>query len=170
MGKLELFRAQRGQNGSRHLTYGKEKLAECYAEGVELLHLHWQEIAPYQDLLTLNPDMDIYRTAEEKGTLHIITARDNGKLVGYIILMVHRHLHYKHVLIATDDIHFLHPDYRQGGAGVRLFMSAEKEMRKLGVKILVMRTKANHDHGVLFERLGYSALDRTFSKRLDDGI
>ena len=149
------------------VVFAVEKFAVAYADAVNLLHLHWDEVAPYKDLLLLNPDLLRYQQLEASGALHVVTARLDGLLIGYIVMIVSPHLHYRHVLIATDDIHFIHPEYRKGSLGSRLIISAEKLMKNLGAKIMVLRTKANNSHGLLFERMGYTALDITYSKRLD---
>jgi GNAT superfamily N-acetyltransferase len=158
-----LERPQRAQ----HLTFQTEKFSQTYMEAVGLLRLHWKEIAPYQDLFTLNPNTAYYREGEKLGAIHIITARMDGLLIGYIVMQLNPHPHYKHVKIATDDIHFLHPDYRRGSVGTRLFLAAEKAMKTLGAQVMVLRCKAAHNHGVLFERIGYNVQDIVYSKRLD---
>jgi len=163
----QLSRTPERTHDPRHLTFEDEKFSDVYLEAHELLRLHWQEIAPYKDILTLNPNTEYYRSAEKSGALHIITARMDGRLIGYIAMLLAPHLHYKHVLVATDDIHFLHKDFRKGSIGTRLFLAAEKIMRELGAKIMVLRTKASHNHGVLFERIGYTPLDIVYCKRLE---
>jgi len=148
-------------------VFAIEKFASAYPEAQDLLKLHWEEIAPYRDLLTLNPNVATYEAHEAKEGICVITAREAGKIIGYIVMLIHPHLHYKHVLMATDDIHFIHPDYRKGRTGLQLLTFAEREMKKRGVKLMALRTKVNSNHGVLFEHLGYNAQDVVYTKRLD---
>lgn len=143
-----------------------EKFSDVYPEAHELLKQHWQEIAPYQDLFVLNPNTHFYLDTEKRGALFIVTARLNAKLIGYVVMIVAPHAHYKDVLMATDDIHFLHKDYRKSRIGLGMFRAAEGFMKDRGVKVMMLRTKAKHDHGAIFERMGYDLQDLVYTKRL----
>lgn len=152
-------------------TIQVEPFMDAYADAKELLEAHWHEIAPYKDFLTVNPDLDAYKKLDEKGALSTITVRKDGKLIGYIVFFISRHLHYSDIFVATDDLHFLHPDYRKSLIGLKMFRFAEEEMRRRGVGLIAMRTKARSDinHSAIFERLGYDRQDIVFTKRLDRG-
>ena len=63
-------------------------------------------------------------------------------------------------------MYYLHPDYRNGGLGVKLFQFCEKVLRALGVQKIVIHTKVTHDHSALFEHLGYTFTDKLFTKAL----
>lgn len=151
---------------SDRIIFCIEPFSECYPEAQELLRLHWDEIAPYRDLFTLNPNVELYEAAEKAGGIVIITARQSGALIGYIVMMLHKHMHYQHVLVATDDIHFIHPDHRKGRVGLHLIAAAEREMKRRGAGMMTLRTKVDHNHGLLFEHLGYDAQDVVYTKRL----
>ena len=144
-----------------------EPLESAYLEATDLVRKHWQEVAPYRDLCVLNPDLPTYRAMVSK--LCVITARVSGVLVGYIMFVVAPHLHYRDVLMATDDLHFLDPAYRKTGIGLRMFVFAEQVMRDRGVQIMTLRTKADPrlNHGAIFEHLGYDKQDIVYTKRLD---
>ena len=149
------------------VVFALEKFSDTIVEASELLRLHYAEIAPFKDLFKLNPDVVTYIKLQAAGILHIVTARSNGKLIGYVSLIVKEHIHYKDVLMATDDIHFLHPDWRKGGTGLRMLRFAEQKMREKGVKVMALRTKIASNHGVLFERLGFEPMDVVYLKRLN---
>jgi GNAT superfamily N-acetyltransferase len=131
-----------------------------------LLALHWEEIAPYKDLLTVNPDLQAYATLEQAGKLCVVTARYNGRLVGYFVIMLHAHHHYSHAIMAAEDLHFLHPDFRKGSAGLRLIAAAQAEAAARGAQVMSVRTKVSHSHGLLFERLGFTPQDVVYTKRI----
>lgn len=166
MDLLKLSGTPERPHSAQHLTFEREAFDSVYPEAAELLRLHWDEIAPYKDLFILDPNVAFYRDAEKKGILHIIAARMDTLLIGYIVMILVPHHHYQHVLVATDDIHFIHPAYRKGSIGSRLFVAAEKIMKGLGAEVMILRTKVEHNHGALFEHLGYSPLDLVYSKRI----
>jgi GNAT superfamily N-acetyltransferase len=146
--------------------FAVESFIAVYPEAKELLVMHWDEIAPYRELLTINPDLQMYKTLEDAGKLCVVTARQMGELIGYVVMMIHAHHHYSHVIVATEDIHFLHPAFRKGSLGLRLIAAAEKEMVRRGARLMMLRTKVSHDHGLLFTRLGYVAQDIVYTKKI----
>jgi len=133
-----------------------------------LWDIHWQEIALDKAKVPLNPDVDTFRLLEDAGLLLIVTARDSEKMVGYHVSIVRPHLHYKHSLSAYADMYFIHPDYRQGMTGVRLFKYLEEQLREKGVERVFQSTKLHKDVGKLFERLGYKETERLYVKWIGD--
>lgn len=149
-----------------NVTYQKELFDTIYEETKQLLSDHYSEIAEDQDILTLNPDVDVYRKLETNGALHILTARTD-KLIGYFVGIVHPHLHYKDTMVGNDDIYFIHPDYRNGRVGYMLIQNMIDEFKRLGCKLITIRTKVAHDNSMLLTRLGMRPFEKTFLMRLE---
>ena len=76
------------------------------------------------------------------------------------------HLHYKTCLTAFEDIYFLKKEYRKGRVGIRLFQYAEKMLKEQGINRIIYNTKVHSDNTSLFEYLGYSFMDKVFTKLL----
>lgn len=148
------------------MEFKQEFLAAVYDEIQELLRLHWEEIALNKDIIKLNPDWEQYEEAEKAGALRGFTAREDGKLVGYFVVLVNRSLHYKDHLFANNDIIFLHPEHRKGLAGVKLIKFAVDCLRADGVSMLFINTKVHRPFGPVLERLGFNHIENVFSKRL----
>jgi len=148
--------------------FAVEKFSDVYPEAKQLLVLHWDEIAPHKELLTINPDLAMYETLERADKLCVITARHMGTLIGYVVMMICMHPHYVHVKSAIDDIHFLHPDHRKGSVGLRLLAAAKEEMQRRGVQLMSLRTKVGHNHGLLFERIGFKPQDVVYTMKIGD--
>ena len=107
-------------------TYQQEFLLSVKQEIEPLLEEHWNEVSNNRDVIKLNPDWDTYYILEEQGMLHIFTARDNGKLVGYFVTITRLNIHYKDHLFAANDAIFIKKEYRKGFTGIRLIKFAEK--------------------------------------------
>lgn len=143
-----------GEPRRPEITYQVETLAASRAEALPLLEQHYDEIAQFKTVQRLDPDWETYEALERVGKLWVMTVRDSGMLVGYMVMVVNRALHYKTLLMATEDIHFLLPRYRKGLVGYRLLAKTKQAMAERGVHMVIMRTKASQSHGALFERLG----------------
>ena len=148
------------------ITYQVESLIAARAEFDGLFKLHWAEIARHQDEIKLNIDYDTYQKLEVAGVLHIATARDDGKLVGYIASMVCPNLHYSDHLMANNDVLYIHPVYRSGSTFVKLLRFTEKYLKELGVVNFYVHMKLSHDFSKLLERYGYTEIERNFEKQL----
>lgn len=149
------------------MKFQQELLHQVYDDIQDLLKVHWEEIALNKDFIKLNPDWEQYEKAEQEGILKGFTAREDGKLVGYFVTIVQRSLHYSDYIFATNDVIFLHPEYRKGLAGWRLVKFAEKCLKEDGVSILFINTKVHKPFDALVTRMGYNLVERVYSKRLN---
>ena len=144
--------------------FAVEKISECIDDMRYLWSMHWGEIALDKEKIKLNPDIDTFQLLEDCDHLHIITLRDDGKLVGYHASIVRAHLHYKDSLTAYVDMYFIHPDYRKGRVGIDLFKYAEKSLSERGCERIYTGTKLHKDMGVLLSRLGHKETERLYVK------
>ena len=146
------------------IDFKEEQFADVIDDIKPLLEKHWEEVALDKEVIKLNPDYDMYKKLCALELMRIITARADGQLVGYCIVTVKHHLHYKDSLTAVNDIFFIDPAHREGSTGIKLFKSVEAILKGYGVQRLVMNTKTHRDVGVLFERMGYKETERVFTK------
>lgn len=148
------------------MQFQVENFSYIYPEILRLWKLHWGEISLTKNLFPLNPDIQMYKKLEASGALKIITCRTStGVLVGYYFAIIKKNLHYQ-VITSSDDIYYLHPDWRKGWIGVRLFLEAENVMRESKAVLSLVREKLAHPHEKLMQRLGYSPIEMIYMKVL----
>lgn len=150
----------------RGTTYQAERLSDLWPEIDPLLQAHWREVAHYQDI-ELDPDEEAYAEVEARGQLRTYTARENGRLIGYVIFFVRPNHHYAGSLQAWQDVLYLDPEHRRGRAGVTLIRVAETRLRAEGVQVVYHHAKRTNRVGELLGRLGYELVDEIYAKRLD---
>ena len=150
------------------MKYQQEFLATVENDIRPLIQRHWEDIALNKDKIKLNPDWDAYHTLEQAGALKAFTAREDGKLVGYFVVIIQYNLHYKDHLFASNDIIFLHPDYRKGRTGIKLIQFAEKCLKEDGVSVLSINTKVHKPFDKLMQFLGFNLVERIYSKYIGD--
>lgn len=151
---------------SAELTYQVENWSDVIEEIKPYFFAHWQEVGVSHT--PPDPDYEHYKELEGQGSLHVVTVRDNKKLVGYLVTFVTRSLHYKETIYGAFDIYYLAPDYRKGTAGVKLFSEGEKFLKEAGVMRLFAGTKRHKDMGRIFEWLGWNEIERSFTKWIGD--
>lgn len=149
------------------ITFQEESFSRARKDFEPLLDLHWNEIARHQDEIKLNVNYEGYKALEDAKLLHCVTARDDGKLVGYVISMLSLSLHYKDHLFAVNDVLFIHPDYRKGGTFVRMLKFTERKLQQANVKNFYIHMKLAYDFSALLERYGYTEIERNFEKQLN---
>lgn len=148
--------------------FKQEFLCQVEEECQELINLHWEEIALNKNKIKLNPDWEAYYEAEQQGKFKVFTARDSGKLVGYFAVFISTNPHYKDHLFASNDVIYLHKDFRKGFTGVKLIKFAEKCLKEDGVSVLSINTKVHQPFDAILSRLGFGLIERVYSKYLGD--
>ena len=148
------------------VIFAKEKASDSlFAELGPLLQNHWEEIAHNKDI-PLEPDFSSYQKFEDTGILRIFTARDQAQtLIGYAVFFVSPNPHYKSSIQATQDVIFIEKDRR--GFGSHFIDWCDSQLKAEGIQIVYHHIKFAHDWGQLLERLGYRAVDKIYSRRLD---
>lgn len=150
------------------LSYQVERISDLFEEIEPLWRRHWQEIGLNHDKVPLDPDYRRYREMDAQGILSTVTVRQDGRLVGYSIFVVFPALHYKSTLEATNDIFWIAPESRNGVAGKRLFRAVECELKRRGVKRMMVGSKLHRDSSPLFLALKYQPIEMWFCKLLGD--
>jgi GNAT superfamily N-acetyltransferase len=150
------------------IKYAREDLYEVKDEAAHLLEKHWEEIALNKEKIKLNPDWNAYDAMYKSGQLGIYTARKNGKLIGYFVVVATPSLHYKDHLFAVNDIIYLDPEHRKGFVGIKLIKFAEEDLKKFGVSVFTINTKVHKPFDSLMERLGFNLIERVYSKYIGE--
>lgn len=145
------------------ITYQVEPFKMVSDELAKLLPDHYSEIAESKDDILLDPDYDQYHALAAARQLTIITVRDGEDLVGYFVIIVRPHIHYRHSLTGTTDIYYLKPELRGGEAGYNMFVFAIEEMKKCGVERFYIAYKVKKPYKKLFEKLGFTEIEHHFS-------
>jgi ribosomal protein S18 acetylase RimI-like enzyme len=148
-----------------------ESFIETYNELLPLFELHWKELGPYKDKMPLSPHIELYNFLESQGQLLTLIARQNGKIVGYIICAIRYGLHYSTTLQAITDIPYVAPSVRGHGIGVRLFLAAQEELKARKVGPWFASYKVGSALAPSMDKvlrwLGMQPCDLQFSKWLD---
>jgi len=149
------------------ITYQQENFTTCIPEIEPMVEGHWRDVTDME--WPLDVDWEKFKELDRVGIVRLITARADGKLIGYFVAILHPALHYKTKLLAHDDAFFLAHEYRGGLVGFKLFRAAEAALRKDGVDRIVVHEKLRKPVGKFLERLGYRAIERNWWLDLSTG-
>ncbi len=151
------------------VTFQKELFVQLMPELPPLFFRHWSEVILPKERLPLDPDWARYNLMEAQGNLHIMTARADGRLIGYYFAVVVPNLHCKSALTAYSDMFYVLPEYRGSGwgmcgTGYKLIVEMEKVLRGLGVRKSYLVTKAHLPITIILKRLKYFLVERLYVK------
>lgn len=146
------------------IKYQLETFEQIIDELKPLLDEHWEEIAICKDKIKLNPMYEKYEELCKTGILYTLTVRDDEKLVGYAVYIVHPNLHYSTTTFAVNDILFLLPEYRDKAVGLQLIYTAEEVLRDLGSEYITYHFKTHLPFGKPMAALGYDHIENQFGK------
>ena len=144
-------------------TFQVEPWATFIPEAKPLLPGHWEELALDKDKVPLDPIYEIYDAKDRAGEVVVVTGRKDGALVAYFIGFIAPGLHYRTCLTCTMDIFYVLPEYRGENAGIYLFKAVEAECKRRGVQRLFVGSKLRKDCAFLFDKLGYTEVERYYS-------
>jgi len=149
------------------ITYEIGNAKESFKEIILLFQDHYEEISLLKDY-ELKPDYGVYFKIEDNKALELILCKDNNSIIGYIVFVVTKHLHYIDCILATEDIYYLKPEYRKGRTAIKMFKFAEEYLKTKNVNMIRYGTKVHSDNSSLFEYLGYKFTEKVFTKMLKD--
>jgi hypothetical protein len=149
------------------ITYQREKWADCVEEMRPLWQSHFDELALNQDRVSLACDEAKFAEGDNVGYLHLITARNDGELIGYHYGILMGHLHYKDSgVMCYTDAYYLRPEFRKGAIGLRFLLAVKESLKGLGVVKFYMSTKVHQDIGPLLRFIGMAHSDDLYTMML----
>jgi GNAT superfamily N-acetyltransferase len=151
------------------IEYREESFEEVLMDFMRLLPEHMAEMNYFQkNGAKFDPDYGAYIRGQGRGNFMLITAKDQGVLVGYIVFVVQTHIRFKSTLYATEDLYYVVPEYRRQGIAKRLFEVAEAKLKEYNVDFIFATTKTYLDRSGLLEQAGYEQFEKKFAKKLKD--
>lgn len=132
----------------------------------DLLELHWEESAKNKGLMVLNPDKERYKAIDKTGKLLGIYAYVGSELAGYSVNFVDNHLHYKDLIVCSNDVLFLDPAYRATPLGLRLMRKTEQFAKQRGARLMLWHAKENSPLDLILQRMKFNVQDIIYSREL----
>lgn len=149
------------------ITYQVEQPMALKTEIEPLLHEHWREVEVFQENVPLDPHWDLYQKLQDANMLFMVTARDNGTLIGYFVYFILPNLHHRSIIVAEGDIFYVNKAYRNSTIALRLLNLAEKGLKNLGATVITNKVKSTvKDAGGLFKYFGFKKIEDVYVKGL----
>lgn len=148
------------------VTFAVENTGIALREALVLGAAHYDEVENKKDVVPFKPNTASLDALLTAGILHIVTARDNGKLVGYFINLVAEDLLCSEVCSQELGI-YVAPSHRKGSVFYRMVKFTEGLMFGLGIRQIRIMFKTGHNEQ-LPVKLGYEKTEAVYQKVMGD--
>lgn len=98
-------------------------------------------------------------------TMHMI-AKEDKKLVGFVVYFLMDHMHHTGTTVAICDTLATHLDERGKGVGRALVEAALPELKRRHVDMVIHSFRAIYKTEPLFPKLGFELFEKHYVKRL----
>ena len=142
----------------------KEVEVSSVLDRVDLLKMHYDEIAKNKSIMVLDPDRAKYQAIERAGKLLGLAAFCDDKIVGYSLNVIDTHIHYAELVCCVNDVLFVDPVYRNSRCGIMLIKQTESVAKNRGAKLMLWHAKSETALDLLMPKLGYGVQDIIYSK------
>ena len=122
------------------IVYRRELLANAILEIRETLPAMWAEMAPGFGAEQPEPRWDLYFTAEKREAAFLLTAREEGRLIGYFGMILHDNPSLRNELAATATPYYVVPRRDRGLILRSLIRHAITVCQRAGVKKATIKT------------------------------
>lgn len=146
-------------------TVAREFSDDIKSDIEPLIKSHWSEVDIRGRSCEMSPDWDMYASMEIQDISHLITVRDDDKLVGYLNMLVSKSPHTQIKQAAVDLLYVL-PEYRGSGVVDDLIVYSEEFAKTLGCQFFTLSLIKSHPHDNLMVVHGYEHWENSYGKCL----
>lgn len=114
----------------------------------------------------LDMDWERYAELQHHNKLILVTAREDMKLVGFVMYFIIDHLHHKGLRMGICDILAVHVDHRGKRIGRLLVQAGIELLKARDVKAVIHNSRTVYDVDPLFPKLGFELVEHSYMKRL----
>lgn len=140
---------------SRSIVYQIEPFADCVFEIRQHVGAHWDEVASRKDIRELAPDWEAYLQMDRLGRITLGTARQAGRLTGYLV-MVHRpDLNSKATMAAESAVYYVERRPMRGLVQRNLIRFVRDHLLAKGIQYQRFRNKLTNPNDAILRNCGF---------------
>jgi len=136
------------------LIFNMEQLQQVLPELDPLLRDQWDEMQTVEGL-KFSPNYMLYIYLETINQALLMTARDEGKLVGFLGVLLKQHPHAQETLNAYEETFYLKPEYRKSGAGRKMIKFMLAALQSQRVHSFYIHENDTIPTGKLYKSMGF---------------
>lgn len=134
----------------------EERWSSFLVDAADLFREHCISVGEPEDQY-LRKNHPLGRQLEKLGRWHVVTARSNGRMLGYLVSILSPSTEAVDLTIATQTLFFASQDAKRSNLSMRLQRAAIDDLKTRGIGEVYMRAGIRGDGpklGILYRRLG----------------
>lgn len=135
------------------MRFAIESWDSFWKDGQELAKANWEMTG---EGTVFEPDTDSYRSMYLDGNMVILTVREDGKMLGYLLMILRSSLQSKSIRIAGEEGLYLDPVARRGTIGIQMIKMMNQVLKSLGVEHVYYSSRPIREITPIFQRLGFT--------------
>lgn len=148
------------------LVVARESVADiAVSPNLDALLAEYAAESANDEIGPASPQVDTYRALEVAGVLQAFAARADGRLVGFLFLLIPTLPHFGKV-VGVVESYFVASAYRGTGAGLKLRVAAEEAARSAGAVGVLLSAPSEGRLSMILPRSGYRETNRMYFKGL----
>jgi len=149
------------------LEYAQERLADALDDIKALVPAQSAEMAQGYERFVPEPNWPAYLAVEARGAGLLVTARDEGRLVGYLGFMLHPHASAISTMAASSTPYYVVAGPNRGLVLRRLLCVAKQLLEQRKVSMMTVRTHPWASAAPLLEAMRFRQTDTIWMLELD---
>ena len=148
------------------IEFTVESFTNVRPEYGAFVYRYWNNTPENHDEVPLDIDWNVYLKMDADKLLHLMVARDDGRMVGVALYMVMMDPKHRKRRVAHCDTFAVARDYRGKGVGKQLYIAVESSLFPLEVDEIRNGYREVYHTKPLFEKLGFKLIERTYAKKV----
>jgi len=151
------------------ITFQEERLGTFWPDAQKLFAEHCVAVGEPEDQY-MRKNLPMIQRLEDLGAWHFLTARCNGRMLGYLASVVAPSMEDPNRITATQTLFYASPDARYSRIGMRLQRASLEALKAKGVSQVLMRAGVRGSGpklGVFYRRLGAEDFGQLYSLDLE---
>ena len=154
------------------ITIRQEPWPIFWKDGVDLFREHCKAVDEPEDQY-LRKNLGMFSALDKTNRWHVVTARCNGRMLGYLVSIIAPSIESERVTTATQTLFFVSEDAKSKALGLRLQRASIAALHGRGVNEIYMRAGvrgAGPNLGTLYRRVGAREFGSLYKLSLNGAI
>ena len=148
------------------VEFAVEDFTRVQTEYAAFVYRYWNNTPENLSEVPLDIDWNVYLKMDADKLLHLMVARDDGRMVGAALYMIMMDPKHRTRRLATCDTFAVSRDYRGKGLGKQLYIAVEASLLPLEVDEIRNGYREVYHTKPLFEKLGFKLIERIYAKKV----
>jgi GNAT superfamily N-acetyltransferase len=140
------------------ITIQAEHYSDAFwAELLPMIRTNWEASPSYMPEFPIDPDLARYRQLDSLGRLLCLSARENGRLIGYSVMILNFAMHHRTVICGFGDVIYVEEGRGRAHVAADLIRASREWARSKGARRLAWWVEPDSPLKKILQSLGFAS-------------